>query len=832
MKKSIQNNRISLGITKRAFGFGLCFMAALGAQAQYFDLDQSRRRTAEVSADGFTSWMLPELPPNATDSRNYGQVEVCIKNTSKNHSVRTGWYKGQIAKDRLVNDGIHVDGVEAGKRSITVIIKGLPEGEHSLQAYHNNTDGLTNLSDIQVAVNGKKVASIPQSNREATRVSSAKSYVTFTGTTATIEYSCTTDFYINSLELDVPNADNMVSSPFPANNDIHADADGGTAHLQWKAAVNGADSQQLYWATDKQVLEHGGGTNIRLSATATSYDLTGLSPMQKYYWRIDVTKEGKTIQGQVWMFQPRRIAFPGAEGYGKYAIGGRGGDVYHVTSLSDEDKPGTFRYGVTHVNGPRTIVFDVAGVITLNSRLAVNAPFVTIAGQTAPGRGILFRSKALGVANDGITRFIRLRLGGGDQWTGTGANVNTMDGMGMAGNNHSIMDHCSIGWAIDEGFSSRNSQNLTLQHTLISEELNFAGHSHYVEQSNRYVEHGYAATIGGGSPEGVASYHHNLLAHNNGRNWSMGGGLLDGKYAGHLDLFNNVCYNWGSRATDGGAHEVNFVGNYYKMGPATTQPILLCADLEGTGGGSQSYYMSGNIRENLDQTKTTDQTALQKIRTKNKQKVDWEVFRNHSFFPSLAKVESAEAAYKNVLSDVGCNMPELDNHDVRMIDETLQGKTSTEGHYTHKKGLIDRESDSEGFEGLNIITASRPAGWDSDQDGMPDWWEKAYGTNPTVADNNGDKSGNHFTNLEEYLNWIAEPNFQIDGKAKIDLATYFRGYKKPVYTIVQADGEGIATVKGKKLVVKNNAHNQLFTVKVKAEEDGVSLVRSFNFYLK
>ena len=115
---------------------------------------------------------------------------------------------------------------------------------------------------------------------------------------------------------------------------------------------------------------------------------------------------------------------------------------------------------------------------------------------------------------------------------------------------------------------------------------------------------------------------------------------------------------------------------------------------------------------------------------------------------------------------------------------------------------------------------------------MPDWWEKAYGTNPTVADNNGDKSGNHFTNLEEYLNWIAEPNFKIDGKAKIDLATYFRAYKKPVYTIVQTDGEGIATVKGKKLVVKNKAHNQLFTVKVKAEEDGVSLVRSFNFYLK
>jgi hypothetical protein len=103
-----------------------------------------------------------------------------------------------------------------------------------------------------------------------------------------------------------------------------------------------------------------------------------------------------------------------------------------------------------------------------------------------------------------------------------------MDGIGMAGNNHAIMDHCSIGWAIDEGFSSRNARNITLQHTLISEELNYAGHSHYVEQSGRYVEHGYAATIGGGVPDGVGSFHHNLLAHNNGRNWSMGGGLVDG----------------------------------------------------------------------------------------------------------------------------------------------------------------------------------------------------------------------------------------------------------------------------------------------------------------
>ncbi len=803
------------------------------AEAQKIDLDQSGRNTSEVTASGYTSWQVGQLGYNASASTTVNGVKITIKNSTNGYDLRTGWYKANIQKDKLINDGLHHDGNPKKSTSITITVSGLKSGSHSLQAYHNNPDDVSGMGNITVTVNGSRKATVTPTSRAASTAASAKSYVTFSGTSATIVYSSNTDFYINSLEFDVVDANATATSPSPANNDLHANADNGGLTLKWTVAKNGANSQVLYWGTDKNAVSNGSATKVNLSGSATSYNLSGLSPLKTYYWRVDAVKNGSATKGSVWTFQPRRLAFPGAEGYGKYAIGGRGGQVYHVTNLNDDGSYGSFRYGVTKLSGPRTIVFDVAGVITLTSRLTISDPYITIAGQTAPGRGIMFRSKALGVATDGITRFIRLRLGGGDSWSGSGANQNTSDGIGMAGNNNSIMDHCSISWTIDEAFSSRNAKNVTLQHTLISEALNYAGHSHYVEASNRYVEHGYAATIGGGEGgvDGVGSYHHNLLAHNEGRNWSMSGGLNDGYYDGHHDMFNNVVYNWGGRTTDGGTHEGNFVNNYYKMGAASTEQYLITADLEGTGKGTQSYYVNGNIRENQNHSKTTDQSQLRRYRLSNGQQLNWTVFQSKPFFSSLANIESAEAAFKNVLSDVGCNQPELDNHDQRMVKETLNGTYSKTGHYTKKKGLIDRESDSEGFSGLNITTASRPSNWDTDKDGMPDWWEKAYGTNPSSADNNGDIDNNGYTNLEEYLNWLADPHFTINGKLQINLATYFAGYTKPSYKVSSVASGATAGISGSTLTVYNGTANALFVVKVTASQDGVSLTRTFNFYV-
>ena len=190
-------------------------------------------------------------------------------------------------------------------------------------------------------------------------------------------------------------------------------------------------------------------------------------------------------------------------------IGGRGGSVYHVTSLEDNPEnpqPGSLRYGITKVKGPRTIVFDVAGIIDLKDRLVCSDPFITVAGQTAPGKGILLREHPFGFGSEGIFRFIRLRLG---KYLDKNGKTITLDGLGAAGCDNTIIDHCSVGWTIDEAFSSRNGKNISFQHNLISEALNQAGHQNYVN-----AKHGYAATIGGN----VGSFHHNLLANNEGRN--------------------------------------------------------------------------------------------------------------------------------------------------------------------------------------------------------------------------------------------------------------------------------------------------------------------------
>ena len=243
----------------------------------------------------------------------------------------------------------------------------------------------------------------------------------------------------------------------------------------------------------------------------------------------------------------RHLAFPTAEGYGRFALGGRAGRVIKVTNLNDSGA-GSFRAAV-EADGPRTVVFDVSGLITLESRLIIRKTNsdLTIAGQTAPGNGICIRKYNVGMlgATNVIVRYLRVRPG----------NISgmTLDGMGMASSDDCIIDHCSISWTLDESFSSRGGKNITLQRTLISEALNEAGHKKYPVGT----QHGYAASIGGD----IGSFHHNLLAHCAGRNWSLAGGLTksNSTYAGRLDLRNNVIYNWKTRATDGGAHEVNFV---------------------------------------------------------------------------------------------------------------------------------------------------------------------------------------------------------------------------------------------------------------------------------
>ena len=447
---------------------------------------------------------------------------------------------------------------------------------------------------------------------------------------------------------------------------------------------------------------------------------------------------GSVLLADLAQASDRQLAFPSVEGYGRFAQGVRGGRVIKVSNLNDSGA-GSLRAAV-EAEGPRTVVFDVSGLITLESRLIIRKTnsWLTIAGQTAPGKGICIRDYNFGMlgASNVVLRYLRVRPGN--------TSGQTLDGMGMASSDDCIIDHCSISWTLDESFSSRGGKNITLQRTLISEALNAAGHKKYPPGT----QHGYAASIGGD----IGSFHHNLLAHCAGRNWSLAGGLSKPKneYAGRLDLRNNVVYNWKSRATDGGAHEVNFVNNYYKPGPATTFFFALNAQYGGFPG-SQRYYFAGNVMEG--RFGLTNQDAGRKATTERGGTLptDYSPWSDTPFFESHINTHSAHESYTNVLANVGCNFPTLDEHDKRIIAEVRTGTYKFKGSVTGLPGLPDSQEDVGGWE--HYPEVHRPADWDTDHDGMPDAWEKSHRLNPSdPSDAVGDLNGDGYTNLEKYLN--------------------------------------------------------------------------------
>jgi hypothetical protein len=460
-----------------------------------------------------------------------------------------------------------------------------------------------------------------------------------------------------------------------------------------------------------------------------------------------------------------------------------------VTNTNDSG-PGSLRDALTGNYGPRTVVFTVSGLITLESDLIINQnnPNITLAGQTAPGKGICTRKYQLGISGgrDLIIRNVRSRPG---NLSGT-----TLNGSGMAGVDHCIMDHCAISWGIDEEMSTRGARNLTLQRTLISEALNIAGHDKYPAGT----KHGFAASVGGD----IASLHHNLLAHCEGRNWSLAGGLDGaGYFAGRLDIFNNVVYNWGGRTTDGGAHEVNFVNNYYKPGAASTYFYALNAQY-GNFPGTQQYYFEGNVmpghfgvgNQSAGRTRSTEGGGSLPS--------TYESWVTNAFFPSYAAIQTATNAYKLVLSDVGCNQPLIDDHDARVIRETIDGTytyTGT-GPYGGSPGLPNSQDDVGGWEDYPVLT--RPANFDTDHDGLPDWWERLKGSNTNspagdFSDANADLVGDEYTELERYLNWMAAPHVDCTNSVDVDLTWLTRGFTNtsPVYTVF-SPVNGIVTLVG------------------------------------
>lgn len=753
------------------------------------DFDQANRQTNEVGDPDYTSWVIGS--GNSAVNTINGITFTVSKVGGIGNELGTNWYKGGIDPPhlaKLVSDGVTVKGGTANQGGqIELRISGLDAGNHTILAYLNAVDNpATNtFSPINVSVNGVLLEDNVIPTVRALTTASAKSvYLNFKATTGidvVILFAAETsgsenvkNVMLNGIELNTSNIFNQAANPIPAQNDEHVELTSGGALLQWTPAVN-AVSHHVYFGTSLASIDEANTSSSEYKGNQaqanTSYQANGLYTGETYFWRIDeVLANNNVVKGNVWRFRPAQLAFPDAEGYGRFARGGRGGKVVVVTNLNDSG-PGSLREAVTNDIGPRTIVFNVSGVIRLNSRLVSSQPYVTIAGQTAPGKGITLKDSPFGLTgNDNVLQNIRLRLGAGP----------TADGIGL-GANHSIIDHCSISWTIDEAFSSRNGKNITLQRTLISEALNAAGHQNYPNGT----EHGYAATISGD----IGSFHHNLLAHNYGRNWSLGGGLDgNGFFAGKLDITNNVVYNWGSRTTDGGANEVNFVGNYYKPGPGMQLArYALTIDHENPFGGMQRAYFNGNVMPGYFDENNQDYGR--RSRLSNGVTIDYETFVDEPFFPSYVTTQTAAHAYKIVLSDVGCVQPAFDEHDQRMITETLAGSYSITGSVTNKKGFPDHEDDAGGYEDYPFIT--RPVDWDSDNDGLPNWYETIIGTNLNspagdFSDANADDSMDGYTNLDYYLQWMDQPHYSTatGDKLEINIQELSRGFESnPTYQL-------------------------------------------------
>lgn len=448
----------------------------------------------------------------------------------------------------LIADGVfNKDNDKSG--ALKIEISGLSNGTHSFSGWHSCLYGNVDLSSLKISVNGSvKQTGIKCPVNITNDNDAGRSYVEFSGTSATIliqgesnkSYS---NAWLNAFEIDGADPFTSISNITPEDQFEHQDYSDG---LNWTAG-SGAVSHEVYIGTDMNSVQNAtkSSPEYKGSVTTPHFDLSSneYSSIPTYYWRVDEVSANGTVKGSVYSFKLNRLAFPTAEGYGRWARGGRGGEVYHVTNLNDSGE-GSFRYGVESVKGPRTIVFDVGGIIPLQSKLTIPADGgdLYIAGQTAPGDGITLINWGFGASgcSDVIIRDVRVRPGD----RGLSGVNDVSDGMGLGSTNNSIIDHCSISWATDEGFSSRSASNITFQWNIIGESLHDSIHYNAVDRSQTET-HAFAASISGNT----GSFHHNLLIDCTGRNWSLAGGMEQDAvtYGGYLDIRNNVVYNWRDR---------------------------------------------------------------------------------------------------------------------------------------------------------------------------------------------------------------------------------------------------------------------------------------------
>ncbi len=435
------------------------------------------------------------------------------------------------------------------------------------------------------------------------------------------------------------------------------------------------------------------------------------------------------------------LAFPGAEGYGRYATGGRGGAVLEVVNLNDSGE-GSLRAAV-EASGPRTIVFRISGTIYLDTTLSVNNGDLTIAGQTAPGDGICIARRGLKVNADNVViRFIRVRLG--DLYPRENALTSfESDAFECRYTDNVIVDHCSFSWSIDECATAYNNTNFTMQWCMVSESMKNSFHPKGA--------HGYGGIWGGTD----ATFHHNLLAHHTSRNPRFNGARYEDPvtWDRKVDHRDNVVYNWGGNSCYGGEPNAggfqanyNIVGNYYKYGPATSSSKRArIIEVTNLGGKVSKFHVAGNYVWGFEANSADNWLSVDKVPTAEAAAV-----RSDAVFVMAPLTEqSAGVAYGEVLDHVGASYPRRDSVDTRIVEEVRTG-TTTYG----TNGIIDSQDDVGGYP--ELLSLGAPV--DLDHDGMPDEWEAEHGLDASDAsDRNKVDPKSGYTYLEVYLNGLVNP---------------------------------------------------------------------------
>ncbi|MBR1888161.1 MAG: fibronectin type III domain-containing protein [Bacteroidales bacterium] len=454
-------------------------------------------------------------------------------------------------------------------------------------------------------------------------------------------------------------------------------------------------------------------------------------------------------------------AFPGAEGGGMWATGGRGGKIYHVTSLSDNgSEQGTLRYGIEKAERPLTIVFDVAGIIELNSLLNIKKGDLTIAGQSAPGDGICLKNYTFRIsAGNVIVRFIRCRMGDEKKTEDDAFQILNRDNP----YEKIIVDHCSISWCTDECASFYGMKDFTFSWNYVTESLRNSVHEKGA--------HGYGGIWGGEN----ASYHHNLLAHHDSRNPRIDHDYVS-KQKGPVSIYNNVVYNWSGNTCYGGEsssnngqdyRKYNFYNNYYKPGPATPsshiwllQPTTSCSNCGGTILPGH-FYMDGNVMHGKTDV-TSDNWKAGKSSPTGVYIAASEVSKIKETAPYTwgvsGSVHSAQDAFNAVLDYAGASFSR-DAIDTRIADETKNGKYTYTGSNGSKNGLIDTQGDVGGWPEYVATDDEMDLVRDSDSDGMPNWFEEEFGLGKSDASDAGKYSldpKKRYTNLEMYLHYLVK----------------------------------------------------------------------------